>query len=183
LAPPRSELSPAFGQLLVKTGVTGRVSRMGHRLTIAMNSWQAAVSWTGDEPSAVELTVDVESLEVLHGEGGLTPMSGPEKALARANALNCLGAGRYPTISFRADDVERTPDGYRLTGTLEIRGKTRPRSIDLRVEDLDDTWRMSCEAQVRQSEFGIKPYSKLMGGMKVADEVTVSYEGSRSKDR
>jgi polyisoprenoid-binding protein YceI len=136
LAPPRSEFSPAFGQLLVKTGVSGRASRIGHRLTIVMNSWQAAVSWTGDEPSAVELTVDVESLEVLRGEGGLTPMSGPEKALARANALNCLGAGRHPTISFRADDVERTADGYRLTGTLEIHGKARPRRIDLRVEDL-----------------------------------------------
>jgi polyisoprenoid-binding protein YceI len=182
LAPPRSEVSPAFGQLLVKTGVTGRASRMGHRLTIAMNSWQAAVSWSGDEPSAVEMTVDVESLEVLRGEGGVTPLSGPEKTLARANALKCLGADRYPTISFRADEVAQTSDGYRLMGTLEIRGKTRPRSVDLRVQDLGATWRMSCEALVRQSDFGIKPYSKFMGAMRVADDVTVAYEGSRSKD-
>ncbi len=177
------KIDASDGQLIVKTGVTGRASRMGHRLTIAMNSWEATVSWDGDEPSALELKVDVDSLEVLRGEGGLTPLSGPEKALARSNALKTLGADRFPTISFRADDLERTANGYRLTGILEIHGKTRPRSIDLRVEDLDDTWRMSCDAQVRQSEFGIKPYSMFLGSMKVADDVTVSFTGSRAKNR
>jgi polyisoprenoid-binding protein YceI len=171
------------GRLIVKTGVTGRASRMGHRLTIAMNSWQATVSWAGEEPSGVELNVDVASLEVLRGEGGVTPLSGPEKALVRASALKTLAADRFPAIKFRADDIEHTAEGYRLTGTLEIRGRTRPRSIDVRVEDLDDRWQVSCDAQVRQSEFGVKPYSMFIGSMKVADEVIVSYTGSRPKDR
>jgi polyisoprenoid-binding protein YceI len=183
LAPPHSDINPEYGQLIVKTGVTGRASRMGHRLTIVLNSWQATVSWTGDEPSAVELNIDVESLEVLRGEGGVTPLLGPEKALVRANALKCLGADGFPTISFHADEIDQTADGYRLTGALEIHGKTRPRSIDLRVKDLGDSWRMSCQAQVRQSEFDIKPYSKFMGAMKVADDVTVLYAGAQAKDR
>jgi polyisoprenoid-binding protein YceI len=166
------------GQLIVKTGVTGRASRMGHRLTIAMNSWQATVSWTGDQPAAMELTVDVESLEVVRGEGGVTPLTGPEKALARSNALKTLGAEQFPMISFRADMIEKTADGYRLTGTLEIHGTARPRTIDLRVEDRDGAWRLSCDAQVRQSEFGVKPHSMFMGALKVADEVTMSFTGS-----
>jgi polyisoprenoid-binding protein YceI len=171
------------GQLIVKTGVTGRAKRMGHRLTIAMNSWQATVSWAGDEPSSVELHVDVGSLEVLRGEGGVTPLSGPQKALARASALKSLTADRFPAIRFQADDIAHTADGYRLTGGLEIRGRTRPRSIDVRVVDLDDTWQVSCDAQVRQSEFGVKPYSMFIGSMKVADDVSVSCTGSRPKDR
>jgi polyisoprenoid-binding protein YceI len=171
------------GQLVVKTGVSGRASRMGHRLTIAMNTWQATVSWAGDEPSGVDVNVDVKSLQILRGEGGVTPLSGAEKALVRANALKSLAADRFAAITFQADGIERTPDGYRLTGTLEIRGKTRPRSINVRVEDLDGTWRVSCATQIRQSEFGIKPYSMFMGSVKVADDVTVSYTGSRPKDR
>jgi polyisoprenoid-binding protein YceI len=171
------------GRLIVTTDVTGRASRMGHRLTIAMNAWHATVSWAGEEPSGVDVNVDVKSLEVLRGEGGITPLSGPEKALARANALKSLAADQFAAIRFEADDVERTADGYRLTGTLEIRGKTRPGSIDVHVEDLGDTWQVSCVTQVRQSEFGIKPYSLFMGSVKVADDVTVSYSGSRPKDR
>jgi polyisoprenoid-binding protein YceI len=175
-------LDASNGQLLVETGVTGRAARMGHRLTIAMNSWSATVTWVNDEPSAVQLDVDVESLEVLRGEGGVTPLSGPEKALARSNALKALAADRFPTISFRADDVVKTDGGYRLAGTLEIHGAVRPRSVDLRVDDLDGSWRMSIDAAVSQSEFGVKQVSMFMGSMKVADEVTVVFTATRSKN-
>ncbi len=175
-------LKPDDGELLVHTGVAGRAAKMGHRLTIAMKRWQATVTWSGGEPVAARLEVDVDSLEVRHGEGGLTPLSGPEKILVRSNALRQLGAGRFPRICFAADTIERSPDGYRLAGTLQIRGKTRPRVIDLRTEDLGDAWRLSSETAIRQSEFGVKPYSLLMGSLKVADDVTVSFSAQRAKD-
>lgn len=47
--------------------------------------------------------------------------------------------------------------------------------IDLRTDDLGDSWRMSAESAVRQSDYGIKPFSLLMGSVQVADEVTVSF--------
>lgn len=175
-------LDASHGELLVRTGVTGRAARMGHRLTIAMKRWQATVSWAGSEPATAELTVEVESLEVLRGEGGVKALSGPEKALVRSNALRSLNVDRFPQIRFTAETIEQTADGYRLTGTLQIHGRTRKRVIDLDTEDLSDSWRMSSQATVRQSDFGVKPYSLLMGSMKVADEVTVSFTSSRAKD-
>jgi polyisoprenoid-binding protein YceI len=154
---------------------------MGHRLTIAMNSWQATLRWAGSEPVAADASVDVGSLQVLRGEGGLKSLSEPEKMLARSNALKSLDADRFPQIRFEAHDVEKTASGYRLTGRLEIHGKARNRVIDVRVEDLGQTWRMSCEADVRQSEYGVKPYSLLMGSVKVVDNVTVSFRAGRAK--
>lgn len=175
-------LNPDDGELLVRTGVAGRAAKMGHRLTIAMRRWEATVRWSGDEPVAAQLTVDVDSLEVLRGEGGLTPLSGPEKILVRSNALRQLGAGRFPRICFEADTIEKSRDGYRLAGTLQIRGTTRGQVIDLRTDDLDDTWWLSTQTVVRQSEFGVKPYSLVMGSLKVADDVTVSFTAQRAKD-
>lgn len=175
------KLDASDGRLLVKTGVAGRAARMGHRLTIAMNTWQAAVRWAGDEPVDVDLTVEVASLEVVAGEGGVKGLSGPEKALARSNALEVLDADRFPQIRFRSDDVAKTDSGYRMTGMLEIHGTSRERVIGLRVDDVGDRWRMSCEAEVRQSEFGLKPYSMLLGSMKVTDAVTVSFTAERAK--
>jgi polyisoprenoid-binding protein YceI len=175
-------LDPSEGELLIRTGVAGPGARMGHRLTIAMRRWQATVKWTDGEPVAAQLTVDVDSLVVLRGEGGLTPLSGPEKTLVRSSALRQLAAGRHRKICFDADTVEKSRDGYRLTGTLQIRGKTRAQVIALRTEDLGDAWRLSTEAVVRQSEFGVKPYSLLMGSLKVADDVTVAFAAQRAKD-
>lgn len=175
-------LDGSDGRLLVHTDVTGRAAKMGHRLTIAMNTWRARVRWIENEPAEAELTVEVPSLQVLRGEGGLTPLAGPEKALARSNALKALDANRFPQIRFYASHIEKTGDGYRLTGALDIHGTARERVIDLRVEDLGDAWRMSCQADVRHTEFGIKPHSMLVGSMKVVDIVTVSFTAERAKD-
>ncbi len=174
-------LDASDGELLVGTGVAGRAARMGHRLTIAMERWQATVSWAGGEPVTAELAVETDSLQVLSGEGGVKGLSGAEKALVRSNAMKSLDAGRFPEIRFTADVVERTHDGYRLSGTLKIRGKSRKHVIDLRTEDLGDSWRMSVQSTVRQSDYGVKPYSLLMGSVQVADDVTVSFTAVRAK--
>ncbi len=158
---------------------------MGHRLVIAMTRWRATVTWAGDEPASAELAVKTDSFEVLRGEGGVKGLSGPEKALARSNALKSLDASHFPEIRFRADAAEKiaeTEDGYRLSGTLEIRGKSREHVIDLRTKDLGDSWRMSAESSVRQSDYGIKPYSLLMGSVQVADNVVVSFTAVHAKD-
>jgi polyisoprenoid-binding protein YceI len=175
-------LTAADGELLVHTGVVGRAAKMGHRLTIAMRRWQATVKWSGDEPVAAKLTVDVDSLEIVRGEGGVTPLSGPEKIVVRSNALRQLDARRFPQICFEAETIEKSGDGYRLAGTLQIRGRTRAQIIHLRTDDLGDVWRLSGQAGLRQSDFGVKQYSLLMGSLKVADDVTVSFTAQRAKD-
>jgi polyisoprenoid-binding protein YceI len=168
-------LDASDGELLIRTGVTGRAARMGHRLTIAMKRWQATVGWAGAEPVSAELVVEVDSFEVLRGEGGVKGLSGPEKALVKSNALRSLNAGRYPEIRFTADTVDKTDEGYRLTGKLHIRGKSREHVIELRTEDLGEAWQMSAESGVHQTDYGVKPYSLLMGSVRVADEISVSF--------
>ena len=174
-------LDASDGELLIRTRVTGRAARMGHRLTIAMTRWHATVSWAGTEPAGLELVVETDSLEVLRGEGGVKGLSAPEKALARSNALKSLDAGRFPDIRFVADTINETEGGYRIRGQLHIRGKSREHTVDLQTEDLGDTWRMSAETAVRQSDYGVKPYSLLMGSVQVADEVTLAFTAVHAK--
>ena len=96
--------------------------------------------------------------------------------------MRVLDAERFPQIRFRANDIDMSDDGYLLTGTLEIHGVVWECGIGLRVEDLGETWRLSGKADVRQTEFGIKPYSMLLGSMKVVDSVTVSFTAERAKE-
>lgn len=174
-------LDASDGELLIRTGVTGRAARMGHRLTIAMTRWRAVVSWASGDPAAAELVVETQSLEVLRGEGGVKGLSGAEKALVKTNATKSLDAGRYPEIRYTARRIEKADGGYRLTGKLQIHGKTGDHVIDLRTEDLGDSWRMSAESSVRQSDYGVKPYSLLMGSVRVDDEVAISFTACHSK--
>lgn len=167
-------LGPEDGTLTLRTGVAGRAARMGHRLTLAPQSWSATVDWVDDRPAAVRLTVDVDSLQVESGEGGVTPLTGAEKAVARGNALKTLGGSTFPTVEFRADSVTPDDDGYRLAGTVTIHGSTQPIELAVTVTRVDAAWQIDGEAIVEQTAFGIKPFSMMMGAMKVADAVTVT---------
>ncbi|MGN7132171.1 YceI family protein [Rhodococcoides corynebacterioides] len=162
--------------LEVRTGVTGKASSMGHRLTLVMREWTATVSEKAGELVGVDVTVDVDSLTVTHGEGGVTPMFGPEKAMARSNALKKLHSKDFPTIRYVTTEVTGTDEGYRLTGTLTVHGTERPHTVDLRVARVEERWRASFETTVAQTDFGIEPYSQMFGAMKVVDDVVVTFD-------
>lgn len=174
-------LDPSMGELLVDTKAAGPAARLGHDLTIVLEEWIAEVSWAEGRPVAVSVVVQSASLSVLRGHGGVKSLSGAEKALVRSNALRALDVKRHPTIEYRSDEIVTTDAGYRLVGSLAIHGKIRPRAIDLEVTDLGDTWRLTCDSVVRQSEFGVTPYSLMMGSLRVADDVTVSFTATLPK--
>jgi len=154
---------------------------MGHRLTIAMASWRADVRWQGKKPVSAELVVDVDSLQVIKGEGGVTPLTGPEKGVVRSNALKALNAKKYPQITFSTEGISKTAAGYQLDGTVEIHGTSRPQTVELAVEDSGGVWVMSASVPVVQTQFGVKPYSLFVGSLKVADEVTLKFTARHPK--
>lgn len=166
------------GELHILTGVTGRAAKMGHRLTMGMQSWHASVLWSGGEPTHAELIVDVDSLQVLKGEGGVTPLGGPEKGVARSNALKSLDAKKFPEITFSSDDIAKTDSGYRMTGTVQIHGTTRPQVVDVSVDRGGDSWELSAQVRLTQTDFGVKLISLFMGAMKVADELTIDFRAT-----
>ncbi len=79
-------------------------------------------------------------------------------------------------IEFRSSALELGPDGTGASvhGELELAGTRHPISFELRSED----GRLTAHATVKQSDWGIKPYSALFGTLKVADEVEVGIEAS-----
>ncbi|ORX07877.1 YceI family protein [Mycolicibacillus trivialis] len=171
-------LDDTAGTLTLRTGVTGRAARMGHRLTIAMSSWRATVDWDGSTPVAARLVVDVDSMRVVSGEGGLTPLSGPEKTLVRANALKTLDAKRFPTVEFEAESITARDDGYLLRGPLTVHGVSRPVEVALDVADDGSAHRLRVRTEVRHSDHKLKQYSMAMGTMKVADVVAVEFDAT-----
>src|SRR5262245_59936066 len=82
-------------------------------------------------------------------------------------------------IAFRSTRVERTADGLSVTGDLTVRGSTRPVAFDLTLTD----GRVRGTAVVKQTEWGMKPYTALFGALKVADEVRVEIDAALDQSR
>ncbi len=162
------------GDLVVRTDVEGPAARLGHRVTIAMTRWRAEVTETDGSPTEVRLEVDVSSLQVRYGEGGLRRQSALERAMTRRSALKTLEARRHPTITYAAS-VTSVTGGYDLDGELTIHGVTRPLSAHVAADDAV----YGAVATVRQTDFGIRPVAFFAGRLLVADEVAVELTATR----
>lgn len=167
------------GSLTLLTGVTGRAARMGHRLTIRMNQWRVDAEFSGGVPKAATLTVTVAGLEVISGEGGVKGLSGPEKSLARGNALKTLKADRFTTIGYACDDdIQPTDSGYVMHGAATICDVTRAVDVPVTVVTTPGGYELSARLSVRQTDFDVHPYSLMMGSVQVADEVQIVWQAS-----
>jgi hypothetical protein len=83
------------------------------------------------------------------------------------------GDGRVLVKTGRAGMAARAGHDLTIEGTLTLRGTARP--VRLQVAG-PAAGRYRGSAEVRQTDFGITPYSGFFGALKLKDEVTVEFE-------
>ncbi len=174
-------IGPANGSLTLHTGVEGKAAKMGHQLTVALRDWEATATVDGTRPTSGRLRVALPSFEVVKGEGGLKPLSDKDRASIRDNALQTMKAGQHPEVVFTGDHVTDTPDGYAFQGELSIAGTSRTLTVAVTVTDAGATWQLAAQTSVVQSEYGVKPYSQMMGALRVSDRVELRFEAAVPK--
>jgi polyisoprenoid-binding protein YceI len=163
------KLGPSDGTLSVRTGRTGAVAKAGHDLRLEVTAWEATV-----DAGRIELTADATSLRVREGTGGMKALDDGDRANIETT-IDDEVLKRAPIV-FRSTQVDETPGGLRVQGELTLLGRTAPIAFDVAV----DGGTLTTEATVKQTDFGIKPYSALFGALKVADEVKVELEARLS---
>ncbi len=155
-------LGPENGTLSVKTTRTGAAAKAGHNLLIDVTAWTATMDAT-----SIALDVDSASLRVREGTGGMQSLDDDDKA-GIAQTIDEEVLKRQP-IAFRSTSVR--VDGARIAveGELTLNGATRPVAFELNVAD----GRLGGGVVIKQSDWGMSPYSTLFGTLKVVDEVEI----------
>jgi polyisoprenoid-binding protein YceI len=174
IPPGHYALGPGDATLTVRTGKAGAASKAGHNLRIEVTSWRATLE-VGDGPEATQmaLTADPRSLRVREGTGGMQSLGDDDRAsIDKTIDDEVLEGG---AIEFRSRRVAPGPDGaLSVEGDLDLAGASRPVAFDLTA---GDDGRLTGRTRIRQTDWGIKPYSALFGTLKVVDEVDVEIDG------
>ena len=169
------ELGPADGILSVRTKRTGAAAKAGHNLVLHVTAWKATLE-VGEDPAqtTVALSADGTSLRVREGTGGMQALGDDDKASIEETIDDEVL--KQQEIAFRSTSVTVAPDRRTIgvEGELTLVGETRPVAFELAV----DGGRLAGTAVVRQSDWGISPYSTLFGTLKVVDEVEVALDAS-----
>jgi hypothetical protein len=189
------ELGPGDGRVLVKTGREGLAARAGHDLTIEITGWSARVTVPdsadgGIAAATLTAELDLGSLAVRTGTGGAKPLSDRDRRDIEGQARKILGNAAQ--ASFASAKIIPSPSGTEssgtessgtespgtatngaVEGTLTLRGTSRPLRLQV-VSPAPGQFRGS--ATVRQTDFGITPYSGFFGTLKLKNEITVEFE-------
>jgi polyisoprenoid-binding protein YceI len=165
-------LGPGDGTLSVRTKRTGAAAKAGHNLLLHVTAWEATLEIAADaSASSLELTADGASLRVIEGTGGMKELDDDD----RANIEQTIDDDvlKAQSVTFRSRQVQPTADGLRVEGDLTLLGATRPLAFDVAA---GDDGGLTCVAVIKQSDWGMKPYSALFGTLKVVDEVEVAID-------
>ncbi len=161
---------PENATLSVRTGRSGAAAKAGHDLLLQVTAWEAMLEVAdGGAEANLELDADSTSLRVLEGTGGMQALGDDDKANIEQTINDEVL--RRMTIGFRSTAVEITGgDVLRVQGELTLAAATRPVAFDV-TAGADGS--LSAAIKIKQTEWGIKPYSALFGALKVADEVEI----------
>jgi len=171
-----TDLGPANATLSIHTSRAGMAAKVGHDLRILAGRWDGSLTLDPDDDSRSQLAlrIDATGFDVQEGTGGVKPLTDADRAEIKANiAKKVLHADRFPEISFVSTAIAPTVNGSRsVVGNLTLAGVTRTVRFDLDVAD----GAVRASAALDQSDFGIKPFTALMGALKVADRVEIRAE-------
>lgn len=162
-------IGPPHGRLVLHTSREGVAALTGHDLALEVARWSGRLRFGPDRvATAVAVTVEMGSMRVIGGTGGVAPLSERDKREIIRNARKILSVDRYPHGRFVAERIGADA----VHGELNLLGRSRPVRLRYRI----DGERCRAFGTVRQSDYGIKPFGMLFGAVKLADTVRIEAE-------
>ena len=168
-------IGPDNGRLTLNTYRAGMGAKIGHDLVLEAKSWSGSVEVDGDDPGScsVQLSVDPNSFEVVQATGGVKPLSDKDRVEIAKNIEKTLDTKKHPQITFQSTKVTGSASQLSIEGNLTIAGRTQPATIAATASDGGSQTEVTGKATVVQSAFGIKPYSAMLGALKVRDDIEI----------
>jgi polyisoprenoid-binding protein YceI len=167
----------------------GSATRIGHPHGVEGNLKSGKISLGGEG----ELVFDMSSFKADTQEArkkvGLEGKKISENEAKKVNdamlSTDVLDVGKFPTAAYKitalkpADEQEAgAPGMYQVAGRFTLHGTEKPLQFKAKLErtDKEGVFKLSGSFAIKQSDYGVTPYSAAGGLAKVADELEISGE-------
>lgn len=165
----------------------GAAGRLGHNHVLSAAKFEAQVLLNEADIAAsrLQLALRLDQLQLddpaLRAElGGAFAKPLDDEAIngTRANMLGERGlqADRHPLLRLRSLKLVGEVPRLAALVEIELHGQRRQQWLALRVAEQAQQMNISGALVLRQTEFGLQPFSLLGGLLAVADEIVVEFE-------
>lgn len=145
-------------------------AKLAHDLILTANNWSGMLNVDADNPAAssATLTIDAHSIEIVEAVGGMKSLSDKDRREIGKNIdEKVLQTSKHPNLTFESTSVSGSGENFNAAGNMTIVGNTRPVNVDLTVNGTQ----VVAKTKISQKDFGIKPFSAMMGAIKLRDDV------------
>jgi hypothetical protein len=170
----RLELSPE-SRVLVDLRVAGLLRAVGHSptLTVQANPWTIDTGEATTIDTVINMRFAASSVEPPDD----IPAVDREKMRQNMRGRDVLDVARFPTIDLHGR-YEGTLEGGKLSGDLHLRGAPRHISMVIRLARNEAVIAARGVWERRLTDLGIKPFTALLGTLKLEDWIRLRLEAS-----
>jgi hypothetical protein len=180
------EIDPDRSVVTMLVRRSGPLARLGHNHVIT-SAQESGRAWLGREPheSGFEIRLPVSAFVVddpaarlsagaeFQGELPAEAREGTYRNMLRAEVLD---GEAHPEVVVRTSRVSGTWQQPVVVARITLRGTTREIEVPVELQRDAQSMRAKGALRIRQSDFGITPFSVAGGAIQVADEVDVRFE-------
>ncbi len=163
----------------------GRLAHLGHNHIISSRDLRGIIILARDVGNSTldlqlpvaTLVVDDPTLRQASGKDFATELSEADIEGTRTNMLGAkvLDAERFPQVQVRAKVAGGKLPVLELDASVRLLGISRPLKIPVKVELDGDQLTANGIFDIHQTEFGLKPFSTLVGALTVKDKLTIRF--------
>jgi len=170
---------PSESSFWVFAGKSGLFSALAydHEIGVKSFSGRVVVPEAGASGGALELDVEAKSLAVLDKKVS----EEDRKKIFDAMHNEVLESAKHRKITFKSvsvDDVKQIGNesySFTLNGDLTLHGVTKRIAVPVNATITPQQLRATGKYPLKQTDYGIKPYSAAGGTIKVKNEVVVNF--------
>jgi polyisoprenoid-binding protein YceI len=177
-APVKFQIDALASRFTVQAFATGLLSSFGHNPTMGIREIEGEIECQPEtyEKAHVRLTARTNAMEVLD-----EMKNDDRKKLEQEMYEKVLEVNRFPAAVFESKEISAqklSNDLLRVhvQGELSFHGSTQAHSFDARVTSMGTMLRISGEFPLRQSDYGIEPFSFAGGALRLKDELKFNFE-------
>jgi hypothetical protein len=180
------DIDPQRSVVSIRVYRSGPMAKLGHNHVIT-SAEESGFAWRGPTPaeSGFELRIPVGTLVVddpaaraaagpdFEGPVPDSARDGTKKNLLRPEVLD---AAQFPDVTVRASGLGGTWQDPVAQADVTLKVVTRRVEVPLDLTDSAGTLTARGTLRLRQTEFGMVPFSVAGGAIQVADEIVLAFE-------
>jgi polyisoprenoid-binding protein YceI len=157
----------------------GFISRRYPNHRVETKNFGGKIEVSEKDETRIAVEVEAEAKSLTNADEGMTEFERREFHSVLNNQV--LESDKFPTIKFVSVSIsDESKSGetrkFTLNGDLTLRDSTKRVSFPVAVTISKDQLRATGEAELKQTDFGIMPYSGKLGLIKIGDVIKIKFE-------